>query len=61
MTKKDFELIATLIKTFEFTYADNLWHKFMRERLAHHFARTLKATNPNFNEDKFIDACLESL
>lgn len=46
MTKKDFELIAALLKA---TYAS--------EAMAKEFADALRATNKQFNRDKFLRAC----
>ena len=31
-----------------------------KDKLAAHFARHLRSTNPNFNSDRFIAACLSA-
>ena len=46
MTRKDYNLIANTLKN---NYAD--------EHLCRAFARELANNNPNFDIDKFLDAC----
>jgi hypothetical protein len=51
MTRKDFELIAEVIKTSQYYSAD------YRNEIARNMAQALAATNPAFNEDRFLKAC----
>lgn len=51
MTRKDFELIAATVK------AIGCLEYPQRCIVAHEFAQALKATNKQFNRDKFIRAC----
>jgi hypothetical protein len=53
MTRKDFELIASTLKTFR-EYADD---RSAIDALSRDFADRLKATNQQFNRDKFLRAC----
>lgn len=46
MTRKDFELIANVLK-------DSKAPKVVREKMAD----ALRGTNPNFNREKFLEAC----
>ncbi len=48
MTKKDYELIAGVIRSAGLGYLTAMI-----------FAETLKTTNPQFNVKKFIAACLK--
>lgn len=65
MTKKDFELIANIIKTFEPPFAtmnqtiedDEEQTEYTRNALADTFAKHLTSTNPFFNREKFLKAC----
>lgn len=57
MTRKDFELIAATIK-------DELQHVACGEEqrntvcsVAEAFARSLRASNPSFNRERFLRAC----
>lgn len=52
MTRKDFELIAATLKA-QRDHTPNL----IVDTLARDFADVLRATNPQFNRDKFIRAC----
>lgn len=49
MTKKDFELIAAAIASYQTS-------KIEKEKLAHHFASMLSYTNTRFDHDRFIAA-----
>lgn len=51
MTRKDFELIAEVIKTSQYYSAD------YRNEIARNMAQALATTNPAFNEDRFLKAC----
>lgn len=51
MTKKDFQLIADTIASFEVDEA-------ITYSMAERFADRLAETNPRFNRDRFIKACL---
>ena len=51
MTRKDFQAIATVIKDTPFTDAQD------RVILAHRMAEVCHGTNPNFNKQRFLDAC----
>ena len=52
MTSKDFELIARVIKD-----GKEALGFFLHSSLAYRMADELKATNKQFNRDKFIRAC----
>ncbi len=54
MTKMHFQLIADVVKWFDPELADA---ERIRMRLAIDFANALARTNPQFNKDKFIEAC----
>lgn len=56
MTRRDFELIAATIKAqrWQVLSADQ---KNTLDNLARDFADKLKATNAQFNRDKFLHAC----
>lgn len=49
MTRKDFELIAGVLRT-----ADEVIDQYAIEALAEMFADRLAKTNPNFNRELFI-------
>jgi hypothetical protein len=49
MTRKDFELIAEAIYTAPITE---------RRAMAEHMAASLTVTNPRFNRERFISACM---
>ena len=51
MTRKDFQAIATVIKDTPFTDPQD------RVILAHRMAEVCYGTNPNFNKQRFLDAC----
>lgn len=53
MSRKDFILIAKVIKELKLDGNNNL-----RESIANDFADALKSTNPLFNIEKFVEACL---
>ena len=66
MTKKDFELIASVMKDFQETHKlvahqpekwslDSNWHAW--QWLSENLAEKLKSTNPLFDEYKFRKAC----
>ena len=62
MTRKDFNLIAEVIRTmptFDATaQADGPEIEVLRfSALYHRFAEALATTNPKFNKDRFIAAC----
>ena len=52
MTRKDFELIARVLKN-----SDEVLDDYAREALADMFTAELVATNPNFDRDRFLKAC----
>lgn len=49
MTKKDFELIAEIIRSLPDTTS--------REGIAWKFSQALATANPRFNVKRFIEAC----
>ena len=51
--KKDFKAIAEIIKTEGDVYG----YVQPCRRLAYELADYLSTTNPNFNREKFLDAC----
>jgi hypothetical protein len=60
MTKKDYELIAGILKgaqNYEATFNDNEKGAKAIEAVTHTFAVILATTNPRFNEDLFLKAC----
>jgi hypothetical protein len=52
MTRKDFQAIADVIKTYSFTDPQD------RVNLAHRLAEVCQANNPNFTKQRFLDACM---
>ena len=54
MTKKDFQLIADVIRALPYWTAEE---KKTRKDLTFRFADQLAETNPRFDRDKFIRAC----
>lgn len=50
MTKGDFELISGVIR---YSKLDEI----AREHIANEFARVLKASNPRFDDGRFLRAC----
>lgn len=59
MTSQHFELIAKTIR--EMDKVNNQEHGFIdiREDVAYEFALALKKTNPNFDKERFVKACLK--
>jgi hypothetical protein len=60
MTRKDYELIASILKgaqNYEATFNDNEKGAKAIEGITHTFATMLATTNPLFNRDKFLTAC----
>lgn len=53
MTRKDFQLIARVIKESEGAVIDDL----SRDGLAEMFADELASTNPAFDRARFLKAC----
>lgn len=51
MQHRHFATIAAIIKDFGYPQE--------RQRIAEEFARKLRHTNPKFNRDRFLAACLE--
>lgn len=52
MTKKDFELIARTIRSF-----DKGWHSLVHQEFSAAMADALRHTNPNFDRERFLKAC----
>lgn len=50
MTRKDFQIIADVISNMPIVPS--------KDTIAQEFAKVLKTTNPNFNYDRFMTACL---
>lgn len=64
MTRKDFQLIADVVKDLRNTplYAEDLRNgetaiEAVTQELAHDFARALTEVNPRFNQALFLKAC----
>lgn len=60
MTKKDYELIAQILKgaqNYEATFNDNEKGAKAIEGITQTFATMLATTNPRFNRAKFLTAC----
>lgn len=57
MSKKDFELIAKVLREYRRDYPNVDYHA---DALAGRFASALWETNPRFNRDRFIDAVTRS-
>ena len=55
MTRKHFEAIATVIKDTPFTDPQD------RVILAYRMAEVCHGTNPNFNKQRFLEACLPGM
>ena len=51
MTRKDFQLIANIVKTIQDDDA--------RNQVACNFAVVLKRDNPRFRAEQFINACID--
>ena len=54
MTRKDFQLIADVLKG----HCDSPMNRCVIEQLALTFATELAKTNPNFNQQRFVQACM---
>jgi hypothetical protein len=54
MTKKDFQLIANVLKA----HGDSPMTRLVIKDLAATFASELAKTNPRFNKARFVSACL---
>ena len=50
MEHRHFSTVAAIIRNFGYPQE--------RERIAQHFANELRATNPRFDRDRFVRACL---
>jgi len=60
MTRKDYELIAETLRTACGKLpagSPGAQAHYVRQVLAGEFARALRATNPRFDESRFIAAC----
>lgn len=60
MTKKDFDLIASILKgahNYEATFNDNEKGARAIEGVTHTFATLLAGTNERFNRELFLKAC----
>jgi hypothetical protein len=55
MHRKDFEAIASVIRRASYTAGIT---NAQTETLALNMAATLRSANPNFDANRFIDACL---
>jgi hypothetical protein len=56
MTRKDFQLIADVLKS----NGTSPMNRCVIKELAVSFASELAKTNPRFNKQRFINACLQS-
>tara|TARA_R110000824_G_scaffold41357_3_gene123083 strand:+ start:2218 stop:2388 length:171 start_codon:yes stop_codon:yes gene_type:complete len=56
MTRKDFQLIADTLNAHRTSPANRMVVK----ELAVSFAQTLASTNPRFNKQRFVEACLKN-
>lgn len=60
MTRKDYELIAGILKgayNYEATFNDNDKGAKAIEGISHTFATMLEKQNPRFDRDRFLSAC----
>lgn len=57
MTRKDFEMIAGVIRRVGTGDHPEDWTA-CKGRIALELAETLKSTNPRFNAERFVRACL---
>jgi hypothetical protein len=57
MTRKDFELIADVLRDVRESYADNNVSTQHVDTVAKCFAIRLQGTNPRFDQDRFMRAC----
>jgi len=60
MTRKDYRLIARALRRLEGRASSERDHDLLRE-LVDELSDELKADNPSFDRDKFIDACLTEM
>jgi len=58
MTKKDFKLIAEVLRKND--YAQESQFSYLFESLAESFADALATTNPRFDRERFLAACLSA-
>lgn len=56
MTKKDYELIASVLKHKQVFYILKMG-SYYYDQLCKDFADTLASKNPRFDKDKFLKAC----
>ena len=56
MTRKDFQLIADVLKAS----STSPMNRCVIKELAVSFASELAKTNPRFNKQRFVEACLKS-
>jgi len=56
MTRKDFQLIADVLKA----HRTSPLNRMVVKELAVSFAQKLADTNPRFNKQRFVEACLQS-
>jgi len=54
MTRKDFQLIADVLKA----HGTSPMNRLVVKELAVSFAQKLSDTNPRFNKQRFVEACL---
>jgi hypothetical protein len=54
MTKKDFELIAAVLRDARLELSN---YPHVIDWIAKDFARELRGTNANFNKERFLRAC----
>jgi hypothetical protein len=57
MTKRNFELIASVLRSARGDIADGLPAEVVVGRIADNFADELQGTNPRFDRDRFLRAC----
>lgn len=59
MTRRDFELIASVVRETELTAGNASYPdcEVARGQLARAFAAELAATNPRFDRERFLRAC----
>jgi hypothetical protein len=53
MSRKDFELVASIIRQLHRENGDNIPY----DRLVKDFADSFAGTNPRFDEERFVAAC----
>ena len=59
MTKKDFQLVANVLRRNHNGYRNDSVKSNLIEELALDFAHSLRETNPRFNIQRFLNACFE--